>query len=436
MPGSTRIAAGVGVFSALTLAGTALAQDAAPAIDSGDTAWMLASTVLVTLMVVPGVALFYGGLVRAKNMLSVLTQVFAVFCVACVVWILWGYSMAFTDGGSLNAFVGGLSKFGLIGVGADSVSGTIPEYVFISFQMTFAGITAALIVGGFAERVNFGGLMVFTVLWLTLVYLPMAHMVWGGEGALLWDAGALDFAGGTVVHINSGVAALVGALIIGKRVGFGKEALTPHSLPMTMIGASLLWVGWFGFNAGSAAAANGAAGLAMISTFAATAAGALAWQFGEWLTRGHPSMLGLVSGAVAGLVAITPAAGVAGPLGAIALGGITGLVCLFACTTLKNALGYDDSLDVFGIHGMGGMVGALGTAIVAMPGLGGTMGDDYDVAVQLLIQAESIVVTLLWSGLISAALFVIVKALFGMRVKEESEREGLDIATHGERAYN
>jgi len=442
-----RIAAvsGAGAIAALALAGVAFAQDApvTPVMDKGDVAWMLTCTVLVTAMIVPGLALFYGGLVRSKNMLSVLTQVFAIFCIAILVWVGWGYSLAFDPNGeSVAGFVGGFSRVFLAGVDASTMAATfdanyvIPEFVFIAFQMTFAGITAALIVGALAERVKFAGLIVFVVLWLTIVYAPIAHMVWAA-GGILFEAGAFDFAGGTVVHINSGIAALVGCLILGKRIGYGKDAMPPHSLTMTLIGASLLWVGWFGFNVGSNLEADEATGLVMINTFVATAAGGLAWQFGEWVTKGHPSLLGLLSGAIAGLVAITPACGFAGPMGSIILGLLAGLLCFFACTTLKKALGYDDALDVFGIHGVGGILGALGTAIVAAGSLGGIKTEaDYDMMAQLMIQGEGVLITIAWSGIGSAVLFVLIKLIFGIRVKEEEEREGLDITTHGERAYN
>ena len=435
-------AVGAGALASLAFAGSALAQEAEAAestIVAGDTAWMLISTVLVTMMAVPAIGLFYGGLVRSKNMASVLTQTFGIFCVGCLVWLLWGYSLAFTANSSesLNNFIGGFDALFLAGVtpeGASPVLSNIPDYVFICFQMTFAALTAALIVGGFAERVKYSGLLLFSALWITLVYVPICHMVWGG--GYLGSQGAFDFAGGTVVHINAGVAALVGAFVIGKRVGFGKEAMPPHSLTMTMIGASLLWVGWFGFNAGSAGAADGNAGLAMVTTFGATAAAALGWQFVEWMTKGHPSLLGLVSGAIAGLVAVTPAAGFVGPMGAIILGLIAGVLCFFACTAVKNALKYDESLDVFGVHGVGGIVGALGVAIFAAPGLGGTQDADYDMFAQLLIQAEGVAITIVYCGVVSAILFYLAKAIFGIRVTEEQEREGLDISSHGERAYN
>ncbi len=426
-------------FASVALAGTAFAQEAESTISAGDTAWMLASTVLVTLMAVPAIGLFYGGLVRSKNMASVLTQTFGIFALGCLVWLLWGYSLAFTANTSegMNALIGGFDAFFLKGStpeGASPVLSNIPDYVFICFQMTFAALTASLVIGGFAERVKYSGLLVFSLLWITLVYCPIAHAVWGG--GFLFADGALDFAGGTVVHINAGIAALVGAVIIGKRVGYGKDAMPPHSLTMTMIGASLLWVGWFGFNAGSAGAANGTAGLAMVTTFAATAAAALSWQMVEWATRGHPSLLGLVSGAIAGLVAVTPAAGFVGPMGAIVLGLIAGVVCFFACTTIKNALKYDDSLDVFGVHGVGGIVGALGTAIFAAGSLGGVKGDDYDMMAQLMIQLKGVAFTIVYTGGVSAILFLVVKAIFGIRVTEDQEREGLDISSHGERAYN
>ena len=362
-----------------TTAGTAAqaAAAVAPTPDKGDTAWMMVSTLLVILMVLPGLALFYGGLVRAKNMLSVLAQVFAIFCVISILWVVYGYSMAFTDGGAMNSFIGGLSKMFLSGVDTAVTVETfskgvvIPEMVFAVFQLTFAAITVALIVGSFAERIKFSALLVFSVLWFTFSYLPMAHMVWFWGGPSAFDApagflfakGALDFAGGTVVHINAAVAALVGAIVVGPRVGYGRDPMPPHSLVMTMIGGSLLWVGWFGFNAGSNLEATGTAVLAMLNTIVATAAAALSWMFAEWLLRGKPSLLGIVSGAVAGLVAVTPAAGFVGPMGAIVLGLITGAACLWGVTGLKHMLGYDDSLDVFGVHGIGGIIGAIGTGI-------------------------------------------------------------------------
>ncbi|HNQ04923.1 MAG TPA: ammonium transporter [Thiobacillaceae bacterium] len=438
--------------------GTAPAEAVpAPTPDKGDTAWMLVSTLLVILMTIPGLALFYGGLVRAKNMLSVLTQVFAIFCVIAVLWVIYGYSLAFTGGGDLNHYIGGLSKLFLAGVGPGvnvetfSKGVVIPEMVFMVFQLTFAAITASLIVGGFAERIKFSALLVFVVLWFTLSYLPMAHMVWfwGGPSAyadpagFLFAKGALDFAGGTVVHINAGMAALMGAIVIGKRIGYGRDSMAPHNLTATMIGASLLWVGWFGFNAGSNLEATGTAVLAMVNTVVATAAAAMAWMFAEWLIKGKPSMLGIASGAVAGLVAVTPAAGFAGPMGAIVLGAVAGLACLWGVTGLKHALGYDDSLDVFGVHGIGGIIGAIGTGILVNPALGGTGVFDYASnsvaeysASQVLSQLWGVGTAVLWSGVVSFVLFKLIDMTMGLRVSEEQEREGLDTATHGERAYN
>jgi len=438
--------------------GTAPAEAVpAPTPDKGDTAWMLVSTLLVILMTIPGLALFYGGLVRAKNMLSVLTQVFAIFCVIAVLWVIYGYSLAFTGGGDLNHYIGGLSKLFLAGVGPGvnvetfSKGVVIPEMVFMVFQLTFAAITASLIVCGFAERIKFSALLVFVVLWFTLSYLPMAHMVWfwGGPSAyadpagFLFAKGALDFAGGTVVHINAGMAALMGAIVIGKRIGYGRDSMAPHNLTATMIGASLLWVGWFGFNAGSNLEATGTAVLAMVNTVVATAAAAMAWMFAEWLIKGKPSMLGIASGAVAGLVAVTPAAGFAGPMGAIVLGAVAGLACLWGVTGLKHALGYDDSLDVFGVHGIGGIIGAIGTGILVNPALGGTGVFDYASnsvaeysASQVLSQLWGVGTAVLWSGVVSFVLFKLIDMTMGLRVSEEQEREGLDTATHGERAYN
>ena len=416
-------------------------EAAAPVPDKGDTAWMLVSTLLVILMIIPGVALFYGGLVRAKNMLSVLTQVMAIFCLISILWAVYGYSLAFGDGGSLNWAIGDLSKLFLAGITADSTAATftdgvvIPELVFVAFQLTFAAITVALIVGGLAERVKFSALMVFGALWFTFSYLPIAHMVWA-TGGYLFEAGDLDFAGGTVVHINSGVAALVGALVLGKRVGYGRDAMPPHSLPLTMVGASLLWVGWFGFNAGSNLEANGGTTLAFINTLLAPAAAGLAWMFAEWMLRGKPSMLGLASGVVAGLVAVTPAAGLVGPMGAIVLGLVAGVVCLWGVTGLKKALGYDESLDVFGIHGIGGILGAIGTGIFVSPALGGVGVDDYSMVGQVITQATGVLITVVWSGVVAFVAFKLVDMTMGLRVSEEQEREGLDTASHGERAYN
>ena len=420
----------------------ALAEEvAAPVPDKGDTAWMMLSTLLVILMIVPGVALFYGGLVRAKNMLSVLTQVLAIFALISILWVVYGYSLAFGDGGSLNWAIGDLSKMFLAGITGDSTAATftdgvvIPEFTFVAFQLTFAAITTALIVGGLAERVKFSALLVFSALWFTFAYLPIAHMVWA-TGGYLFEAGDLDFAGGTVVHINSGVAALVGALVLGKRIGYGRDPMPPHNLAFTMIGASLLWVGWFGFNAGSNLEATGGAALAFINTILAPAAAALSWMFAEWLLRGKPSMLGVASGVVAGLVVITPAAGLVGPMGAIILGAIGGVACLWGVTGLKKALGYDESLDVFGIHGIGGIIGAIGTGIFVSTALGGVGIDDYSMGGQVLTQATGVGITILWSGIVSLVAFKLIDLTMGLRVSEEQEREGLDTANHGERAYS
>ena len=411
------------------------ASEPAPVLSEGNTAWMIVATVLVIMMSIPGIALFYGGLVRSKNMLSVLMQVFVTFSLISIIWVVYGYSVAFSDGGAYNDYIGGLSKIFLKGIGTDTLSGTIPEFVFSTFQLTFAALTPALIVGAFAERIKFSSLLVFMVLWVTAVYLPIAHMVWGG--GVLATLGAKDFAGGTVVHINAGIAALVGAIVIGKRIGYGKEAMPPHNLVMTMIGASLLWVGWFGFNVGSELAADGTAGLVLINTQIATAAAVLGWVFVEWLTRGKPSMLGGASGAIAGLVAITPACAFVGPMGAIALGVIASIVCFYAVTWLKNALGYDDSLDVFGVHGVGGIVGAIGTGIFMSPDLGGVgFAEGITMSDQVYIQAIAVGVTVLWSGIVSYILFKVIDATMGLRVKPDAEREGLDTSSHGETAYH
>ncbi|MHB1115906.1 ammonium transporter [Sideroxydans sp.] len=413
----------------------------APVPDKGDTTWMMLSTLLVILMIVPGLSLFYGGLVRAKNMLSVLSQVFGIFALISILWVVYGYSLAFGDGGSMNWMIGDLSKLFLAGMTGDSTAATftdgvvIPEFTFVAFQLTFAAITTALIIGGFAERIKFGSLMVFSALWFTFSYLPIAHMVWA-TGGYLFEKGALDFAGGTVVHINAGIAALVGAIVIGKRIGYGKEPMAPHNLPMTMIGASLLWVGWFGFNAGSNLEATGGAALAFLNTIVATAAAALAWMGAEKMMRGKASMLGIASGAVAGLVAVTPAAGLVGPMGAIILGLIVGPVCLWAVSGLKKSLGYDDSLDVFGIHAVGGIIGAIGTGIFVSPALGGVGIDGYEMGAQVITQATGVLITIVWSGVVAFVCFKLVDMVMGLRVSEEDEREGLDTATHGERAYN
>ena len=407
-------------------------------IDSGDTAWMLVSTALVLMMLLPGLALFYGGLVRAKNLLSVMSQALGIAAVAILVWIGWGYSLAFADG---NALIGGLSKIGLAGIDGTTAwavptSGeAIPELVFAAFQMTFAAITAALIIGALAERVRFPAIMLFTLLWLTIVYAPLAHMVWAPEG-LLFAFGAMDFAGGTVVHVNSGVAGLVGVFFAGSRVGHLKEAMPPHSLALTMVGVGLLWVGWFGFNAGSALEANGLAAVAMVNTFAAPAAGVLAWMGAERLVSGKPSMLGGASGAVAGLVAVTPAAGIAGPVGAMLIGSVTSVACYGFVASAKNRLRLDDSLDVFGIHGIGGIVGSIGTAFVAMPALGGHGPLDYSLSGQVLRQLAAVGTAIAWSAAGSAVCFGIVRKFVRLRHDRDGEREGLDISDHGERAYN
>jgi Amt family ammonium transporter len=439
---ATEVAAEVATETVAAVVEEAAEEAAAePVPEKGDTAWMMVSTLLVILMIVPGVALFYGGLVRAKNMLSVLTQVMAIFCLISILWAIYGYSLAFGDGGSLNWLIGDFSKVFLAGITPDSTAATfsegvvIPELVFVAFQLTFAAITVALIVGGLAERVKFSALLIFSVIWFTFSYLPIAHMVWAA-GGYLFEAGDLDFAGGTVVHINAGVAALVGAIVLGKRIGYGRDAMAPHNLPFTMIGASLLWVGWFGFNAGSNLEATGGAALAFINTILATAAAGLAWMFAEWMLRGKPSMLGLASGVVAGLVAITPAAGLVGTMGGIVLGAIAGVVCLWAVVGLKKALGYDDSLDVFGIHGVGGIIGAIGTGIFVSPALGGVGAGDPSMVAQVITQATGVVITIVWSGVVAFIAFKIADVLVGLRVSEEQEREGLDTASHGERAYS
>ena len=485
-------------LKSLVAAGSAYALCAVPAFaqaaaaasvpNKGDTTWVLVSTILVLLMTIPGLALFYGGLVRSKNMLSVLTQVLATVCLVAILWVTYGYSLTFTSGGGLNDYIGGFDKIFLKGVDANAVAATfsngvvIPELAYMAFQMTFACITPALIVGAFAERVRFSAVMVFVALWVTLVYFPIAHMVWYWAGpdaignaakavaaatdeaakklamakldevkadaGLLFKWGALDFAGGTVVHINAGIAGLVGAIMIGKRVGYGRELMAPHSLPMTMIGAALLWVGWFGFNAGSNLEANGTAALALVNTFVATAAAGFSWMMVEWMLKGKASLLGLVSGVVAGLVAITPASGFSGPMGAIGLGLVAGAGCFFACSTIKNMFGYDDSLDVFGVHGFGGIIGAIATGILVNPALGGAGIPDYEskpgeLAVAayefgpaVWAQLKAVIFTVLYSGIVSAILYKVVDLVIGLRIPQDKEREGLDIAEHGERAYN
>jgi Amt family ammonium transporter len=405
-----------------------------PALNSGDTTWMMLSTILVLFMALPGLALFYGGLVRSKNVLSILMQCTMITAVVIVVWVLWGYSFAF--GGGTSPYWGGLGKVFLAGVTRESETGTIPEFVFICFQMTFAAITPALIIGAFAERVKFSAVLLFVVLWVSLVYFPIAHMVWDANG-LIFGWGALDFAGGTVVHINAGIAALVGALLIGKRHGYGRDNMAPHSMPFTMIGASILWVGWFGFNAGSALAANGTAALAMINTFTATAGAAIAWAIVETVARGKASMLGAASGVIAGLVAVTPAAGFVGPVGAIVLGAIASVVCYYFVATVKIKLGYDDALDVFGVHGIGGIVGAIGTGIFASASLGGVgYAEGVTMASQVWTQILAVLVTVAWCGVVSALLYKLVDLVVGLRPTAETESQGLDITSHGEVAYH
>ena len=441
-----------------------LAQDVAPVVNKGDDAFLMMSSAFVILMSVPGLALFYGGLVRKKNMLSVLMQVFTIFSMVTVLWCVYGYSVAFTEG---NAFFGSLSKFMLNGVTPDSLAATwskgvfIHEMIYVAFQGAFAAITCCLIVGAFAERAKFSAILLFVVIWFTFSYLPIAHIVWYWDGpngytdadaaavatakaGYMFQKGALDFAGGTVVHINAAVAGLIGAYFVGKRRGFGKEAMYPHSLTMTMIGASLLWFGWFGFNAGSALEANGIAGLAFINTWLATAAAAMSWLLAEWVLKKHPSLLGAASGAVAGLVAITPACGFVGVKGALAIGLLAGLVCLWGVTGLKKLLGADDSLDVFGVHGVGGILGAILTGVFADPALGGTSWWDYvanaagtyDMAAQLKVQVQGVLVTVIVSGVVSVIAYKVVDLLIGLRVDDEQEVIGLDVSSHGERAYN
>ena len=413
----------------------------APIVEKGDVAWMMVSTLLVIMMAIPGLALFYGGLVRSKNMLSVLMQVMMVFSLISVLWAVYGYTVAF---GGEGAIIGNLSKLFLQGVNTASLADTftptvkLPEFVFIAFQATFAGITCALIVGSFAERMKFSAVLLFSVLWFTFAYLPIAHMVWGAGGYLL-SKGALDFAGGTVVHINAGVAGLVGAYMLGKRLGYGREAMTPHSLTLTMVGASMLWVGWFGFNAGSNLEATSGAALAFINTLVAPAAAVLAWCLGEALFKGKASMLGAASGAVAGLVGITPACGTVGPMGAIVIGLVCGFVCLWAVSGLKRMLGADDSLDVFGVHGVGGIIGAILTGVFTAPSLGGTGGakpEEFSVATQVGIQIEGVIITIVVSAVVSLIAYKLVDMIVGLRVPEEEEREGLDITSHGETAYH
>lgn len=442
-----RTYAGLGaLMSFVALPGLAMAQEAAaaPAINSGDTAWMLVSTALVLFMTIPGLALFYGGMVRAKNVLSVMMQCFAITGLVSILWMVYGYSLAFDTTGmekgvtNFNSFIGGLGKAFLSSLQHDAVTSAtalFPESVFVTFQMTFAIITPALIVGAFAERMKFSAMLVFTGLWFTFVYAPIAHMVWSGDGGLMWDWGVLDFAGGTVVHINAGVAGLVAALVLGKRKGYPTTPMAPHNLGYTLVGAAMLWVGWFGFNAGSAAAANGTAGMAMLTTQIATAAAALGWMFAEWITHGKPSALGIASGVVAGLVAITPAAGTAGPMGALIIGLAAGVICFFTATSLKRKLGYDDSLDAFGVHGIGGIVGALMTGVFAAPSLGG-FGTVTDIGAQLFIQFKGVAFTIVYTGIVTFVILKVLDVVMGLRVNEEEETVGLDLTLHNERGYN
>jgi Amt family ammonium transporter len=430
------ISAATGALLAALGPALAWAQDAAPVPDKGDTAWMLVSTLLVIMMAVPGLALFYGGQVRSKNVLSVLMQVLVVFSLLTVLWVVYGYSLAFNGAGS---YIGDFSRFFLAGITPDTNAATftdgvvIPEFVFVAFQATFAALTTALAIGGFAERTKFSAVLMFAVLWFTFSYLPIARAVWYAEG-FLFKLGALDYAGGTVVHINAGIAGLVGALVVGKRVGYGSAPMPPHNLPFVLTGAALLWVGWFGFNVGSGLEANNFAGLVFLNTFVATAAGVCAWTFGEWLFRGKPTMLGGASGAIAGLVAITPSCGAVGPVGAIALGLIAGLVSLWAVAGLKRMLGYDDSLDVFGVHAVSGILGAILTGVFGAEAFGGVAGIE-SIGSQVMIQATGVLFTVVWSGVITFVIFQIIKLTIGLRPTQDAEREGLDTAEHGERGY-
>ena len=433
--------AGLGALMSLAVPGLALADEAAPVLNSGDTSWMLVASLLVLFMTIPGLALFYGGMVRSKNVLSVLMQCFAITCVISILWVIYGYSIAFDTAGmeqgvvNLNSFIGGFGKAFLSGLTPASLTYLVPESVFVVFQMTFAIITPALIVGAFAERMKFSAMLVFMAVWFTLVYAPIAHMVWSGNGGLLWDWGVLDFAGGTVVHINAGIAGLVACIVLGKRKGFPTTPMAPHNLGYTLVGAAMLWVGWFGFNAGSAVAANGTAGMAMLVTQIATAAAALGWMFAEWITHGKPSALGIASGVVAGLVAITPAAGTCGPMGAIVIGLSAGVICFFCATSLKRKLGYDDSLDAFGVHGIGGIVGALLTGVFAAPVLGG-FGTVEDIGAQLFIQFKGVAFTVVYTAVVTFVILKVLDMIMGLRVSEEEESIGLDLSLHNERGYN
>lgn len=417
------------------------AADPEPELSAGDTAWMVTATVLVLFMTLPGLALFYGGLVRAKNVLSILIQCFAMAGVMTLLWVVYGYSMAFNTDGmaagttNLNSFVGGLGTMFLKGITVDSVAGTIPETVFVTFQMTFAIITPALMIGAFAERMKFSAIMLFSIVWFTLSYLPICHMAWSGEGALFHTWGVIDFAGGTVVHINAGIAGLVACIMVGKRRGFGADILSPHSVPLTLIGAAMLWVGWFGFNAGSELAADGTTGMAMLVTQVATAMAAVTWVVVEWFKTGKPTAVGIATGAVAGLVAITPASGTVGPIGALAIGFASGLICYIAATSMKHAFGYDDSLDVFGVHGVGGIVGAVLTGVFTASAFGGA-GLDVGIGSQVFAQIKSIVLTIVWSGLVAVVSLFIIDKIIGLRVDPEDEEQGLDLSDHGEAGYS
>ncbi|BBP80555.1 ammonium transporter [Pseudomonas sp. No.21] len=435
-----RKAAGLGALLSLVTPGLAMAADEV-VLNSGDTAWMLTATALVLFMTIPGLALFYGGMVRSKNILSVMMQCFAITGLISILWVIYGYSLAFDTTGmeqgvvNFNSFVGGFGKAFLSGLTVDSLTSAFPESVFITFQMTFAIITPALIVGAFAERMKFSAMLIFMAIWFTLVYAPIAHMVWSGNGGLMWDWGVLDFAGGTVVHINAGVAGLVACLVLGKRKGYPTTPMAPHNLGYTLVGAAMLWIGWFGFNAGSAVAANGTAGMAMLVTQIATAAAALGWMFAEWLTHGKPSALGIASGVVAGLVAITPAAGTVGPMGALIIGLAAGVLCFFSATSLKRKLGYDDSLDAFGVHGIGGIIGALLTGVFAAPALGG-FGTVEDIASQVFIQFKGVAFTVIYTAVVTFVILKVLDLVIGLRVSEEEETVGLDLAQHNERGYN
>ncbi len=429
------------ILLALLLLPVAALAGEAPSIDSGDTAWMIVATALVLFMTIPGLSLFYAGLVRKKNVLSIFVQCFAITCLMTILWVAYGYSIAFDTTGmvegtfNFHSLFGGLNKAFLSGITADSVSGTIPETVFVIFQMTFAIITPALMVGAFAERMKFSAVMLFAAIWFTFSYLPVCHMAWGGEGALFVNWGVLDFAGGTVVHINAGIAALIACIMVGKRHGHGSTAMLPHNVPFTLIGTGMLWVGWFGFNAGSQLAADGTAGMAMLVTQIATATAALVWAAIEWIRTGKPTAVGIATGAVAGLVAITPASGTAGPMGAILIGAISGTLCFFTATSMKRALGYDDSLDVFGVHGVGGMVGAILTGLCAAEFMGGAGIETANVGSQVWAQLKSVIVTILWSGVVSVVTLKLIDSTIGLRANEEDEVQGLDLSNHEESGY-